>query len=104
MSTNYYVLTRDKSLLDKYHLIYELTDTPDWGYKIHICQTAFKVVPLYQAHKGIRTLSEMKAFLSEPNIRILDEYGKEYEPEWIINNIFVTSCRPDGTTRTSSVA
>lgn len=37
MSTNYYMLSQSKGFAEKYfHGEYELTDTPMFGYEIHI--------------------------------------------------------------------
>lgn len=88
MSTNYYAITKDKSLLNKYDLNYKLTDEPDWGYRIHICQTSFDVVPLYQAHPGIQNLETMKQFIQEPNIQLYNEYLEEITPHWLIEHVF----------------
>ena len=38
MSINYYILTRDKSIIERYGLDYTLTDEPDWGYWVHNVQ------------------------------------------------------------------
>lgn len=87
MSTNYYVLTKDKSLIEKYGLEYELTDEPDWGYWIHICQTHTSIMPLFQAHKNIRDISAVVRLIREPTVTLYDEYNEVIDVEK-----FITHC------------
>ena len=81
MSTNYYVLTKDKSIIEKYGLIYELTDTPDWGYIIHIAKRSCGWKPLFQAHSKINCIDDIYNIINEPTITILDEYDKALSPK-----------------------
>ena len=87
MSKNYYVLTKDKSLISKYGLQYSLTDEPDWGYWIHICQTTQLLKPLYQAHQQIRDIDAVIRFIQEPNIQIYDEYLEPVEVQGFIDTV-----------------
>ena len=59
MSTNYFILTKNKELLTIYGLNAEVTDTPDWGYWVHILQLCPGCVPLFQAHKNVRSLPDV---------------------------------------------
>lgn len=87
MSTNYYILTKDKSLIEKYGLKYELTDEPDWGYWVHICQTSTSIMPLFQAHKNIRDIAAVVRLIREPTVTLYDEYSEVIDVEK-----FITHC------------
>lgn len=87
MSKNYYALTKDKSLIEKYGLIYELTDNPDWGYWIHIVQTTCEYKPLYQEHDYIKNIDDLLRFLKESNIFIYDEYYNPLPLEEFIKEV-----------------
>ena len=55
---------------------YELTDEPDWGYKLHVAKTSMGWLPLFQAHEnGIRSIREYKEFYDTGEVNIYDEYG-----------------------------
>ena len=79
MSTNYFILTKNKELLTTYGLNAEVTDTPDWGYWVHILQLCPGCVPLFQAHKNVRSLPDVFALLQEPTVLIYDEYYRLVE-------------------------
>ena len=88
MSTNYYILTKDKSIIEKYGLTYELTDTPDWGYIVHIAKRSCGWRPLFQGHENINNIDDIYKLINEPTVTILDEYDKvlstkEFEKEVI---------------------
>ena len=81
MSTNYYILTKDKSIIEKYGLTYELTDTPDWGYIIHIAKRSCGWKPLFQSHSKINCIDDIYNIINEPTVTILDEYDKALSPK-----------------------
>ena len=88
MSTNYYILTKDKSIIEKYGLTYELTDSPDWGYKVHIAKRSHGWKPLFQGHKNINSIDDIYKLINESTVTILDEYDRiqtveEFEKEVI---------------------
>lgn len=87
MSKNYYALTKDKELIRKYGLTFELTDSPDWGYWIHICQTTSILKPLYQAHQQIRDIDAVMRFIQEPNLQIYNEYEEPVEVQEFIDTV-----------------
>lgn len=79
MSTNYYILTKDKSIIERYGLTYELTNEPDWGYWVHIVQLYSDYVPLFQAHKNVSSLPAVFSLLQETNVTVYDEYYKKMD-------------------------
>jgi hypothetical protein len=81
MSTNYYILTKDKSIIEKYELSYELTDTPDWGYISHIAKRSCGWKPLFQGHGKINRIDDIYNLINEPTVIILDEYDKALSPK-----------------------
>ena len=75
MSTNYYLLTKNRSIAEKIG-DFELTDTPDWGYLIHIGKRSCGWLPLFQSHRGIKSVKDIEEWCKLPEITILDEYDK----------------------------
>lgn len=80
MGTNFYMLTTDKSMVEKYApYTYNLTDDPYFAYEIHVAKTSMGWLPLFQAHdNGIRSVKQYKEFFDTGEVRIFDEYGDEY--------------------------
>ena len=80
MGTNFYFMTTDKDAAQKYApYSYELTDTPYFGYEIHVAKTSCGWLPLFQGHKdGINSVSEYKAAYDTQEFDIYDEYGNLY--------------------------
>ena len=80
MGTNFYMITKNKTMASIYApYSYELTDTPCFGYEIHIAKTSAGWLPLFQAHKdGISSVAEYKTAYDTGEFRIYDEYGYEY--------------------------
>lgn len=80
MSTNYYMITTDKNLVEKYFPFeYEITDDPYLSYEIHIGKRSLGWKPLFEAHKNAYdSVAGLLYFLSENKnkIEIYDEYGK----------------------------
>lgn len=85
MSTNYYFLIKDKDFVQQYFPNeYELTDTPYFGYQVHIGKRSNGWKPLFQRHKNAySSVKEMMKFIEEnqEQIRIFDEYGTEFTLE-----------------------
>lgn len=77
MGTNFYIHTRSKPLAEKIG-DYGLTDTPDFGYEIHIAKTSAGWLPLFQAHHGIRSVQDLKSIAEKEGVAIYDEYDKKY--------------------------
>ena len=73
MGTNFYLLVKNKSIAEKIGE-FELTDTPDWGYLIHIGKRSGGWLPLFQSHKGIKSVKDIEAWCQLPEVTILDEY------------------------------
>lgn len=80
MGTNFYLYTKDKQVAQELApYSYELTDIPDFGYKIHIAKTSMGWLPLFQAHMhGIQSVAEYLDAITKYNCRVFDEYGTEY--------------------------
>ena len=80
MGTNFYMITKNKTMASIYApYSYELTDTPYFGYEIHIAKTSCGWLPLFQGHKdGINSVSEYKAAYETGEFDIVDEYGTSY--------------------------
>lgn len=85
MSTNYYLMTINKELVEKHFLYeYELTDFPYFGYKIHIGKRSAGWKPLFEAHlNAYSSVSELIKFIKNHSndIRIFDEYNEEFSVE-----------------------
>lgn len=80
MGTNFYMITKNKTMASIYApYSYELTDTPYFGYEIHVAKTSCGWLPLFQGHKnGINSVSEYKAAYETGEFDIVDEYGTSY--------------------------
>ena len=74
MSTNYYIITKNKSLCAKYGLTYELTDVPTWGYKAHIAKRSYGWKPLFQSHSKINNIDDINNLIREDDVIIYNEY------------------------------
>lgn len=72
-------MTKSKEKRDKYFgWDYELTDTPDWGYRIHIAKTSCGWLPLFEAHDSIESVQRLKEIYHNGEFVISDEYGAVY--------------------------
>ena len=72
-------MTKSKEKRDQYFgWDYELTDTPDWGYQIHIAKTSGGWLPLFQAHNSIESVKQLKEIYHSGDFIISDEYGTTY--------------------------
>jgi len=81
MSTNFYFHTREKERRDKWFSNgeYALTDFPEFGYLIHLAMTSGGWVPLFQAHKKVSSVADIKRIYEDGGFKIVDAYGKEYD-------------------------
>lgn len=80
MGTNFYLMTRNKKMAEKYApYSYHLTDSPYFGYEIHIAKTSGGWLPLFQGHQdGINSVREYKEAYETGEFEIFDEYGDPY--------------------------
>ena len=80
MGTNFYMITKNKTMASIYApYSYELTDTPYFGYEIHVAKTSCGWLPLFQGHMdGINSVAEYKAAYETGEFDIVDEYGTSY--------------------------
>lgn len=80
MGTNFYLLTKDREKREKWFEFNEfsLTDTPDWGYEIHIAKTSCGWRPLFEDHKLVHSVAMIKKIYDEGGFQIVDEYGQYY--------------------------
>ena len=85
MGTNFYMMTKDKSLAERYFPNeYELVDDPYFGYEIHIGKRSSGWKPLLEGHRNAyKSVDEMKSFIDfhKTDIEIFDEYRKKYSLE-----------------------
>lgn len=83
MGTNFYFHTQDKEYVDKWFDIgeFEITDFPSFGYSIHIAKTSGGWLPLFQSHKKVPFVSDMKRAYEDGSFQIVDEYGQAYSWE-----------------------
>ena len=79
MGTNFYMMTRDKTIRDKWIKDdnYHLTDCPDWGYEIHVAKTSAGWKPLFESHHNIHSVAQYKQ-MYDNGFAIHDEYGRTY--------------------------
>lgn len=80
MGTNFYMITRNKELAQRYApYSYELTDEPYFGYQVHVAKTSCGWLPIFQGHKrGIKSVAEYKVAYESGGFEIYDEYGTQY--------------------------
>ena len=83
MGTNFYMITQNKEIKDKYFKDddYTIVDYPMFGYEVHLAKTSFKWKTLWQEHKFYHSVSEFKEFYFKykDNLFLYDEYGKFYD-------------------------
>ena len=77
MGTNFYLMTKNKSIAEQIG-DFELTDTPDWGYEIHIGKRSCGWLPLFQSHRGIKSVKDIEKWCELPEITIINEYDEEF--------------------------
>lgn len=79
MGTNFYMMTADKdAAIEWFCGDYTLTDLPQWGYEIHIAKTSGGWKPLFQSHKRIHSINDLKIIYGTGKFIIYDEYGEIY--------------------------
>lgn len=85
MGTNFYMMSRNKELVEKHFPFeYEIVDTPYLGYKIHIGKRSMGWKPIFREHnKAYNSVEELKAFIrkNQKDIHIFDEYNSEFSLE-----------------------
>lgn len=93
MGTNYYMLTRNKKIKDKYFNLYddyELTDVPKFGYEIHIYKKSGGWKTLFQSHdNAYKSVEELEQFIRkhQKSFIFYDEYLEMYSPEEFIEKM-----------------
>lgn len=95
MSTNYYLHTNNKSIAEQIG-DYTITDSPDWGYLIHIGKRACGWLPLFQAHPGIKSVQDIEMWCKNPEVRIYDEYDSELSWEQLKTDLICFNGGTDG--------
>lgn len=81
MGTNYYMITKNKDIAHNYFDgEYELTDTPDFCYEIHLNKLSAGWKPLFQKHRAFCTFKELENFYNEhmDDLAFKNEYGGTY--------------------------
>lgn len=99
MGTNYYLMTRNKSLIREHFGDgwgeYEIVDEPYLGYEIHLNKCSGGWRPLFQRHKAFKTFRELERFYLDhaAGLEIYDEYNEKYSwdsyKEIILNHMSV---------------
>ena len=89
MGTNFYIMTRNKELAQKYApCSYKVTDSPYLGYEIHIAKTSAGWLPLFQGHNdGINSVHEYKVAYETGEFDIVDEYGCFYNWDAFVDRV-----------------
>lgn len=79
MGTNFYFFIKDKNLSKLFEKV-NLTDEPEFGYKIHLNKLSFGWRPLFESNNQWKSFDELELFYEQnkKHIIILDEYGNEY--------------------------
>lgn len=79
MGTNFYIMTNYKDARDKYFgWNYELTDTPDWGYRQHVAKTSCGWLPLFDGSGCFQSIRELMTIYESGDFILSDEYGNIY--------------------------
>lgn len=82
MGTNYYMMTKDKTIVERYFPNeYKIVDNPYFGYEIHIGKRSIGWRPLFQVHdKAYDSVEAMLKFLEfhKMDIEIYDEYSEKF--------------------------
>ena len=92
MGTNYYFFIKNKKLVrDNFgvrseygdymdEIEYQIVDTPELGYLIHLNKCSYGWRTLFQRHKAFKSFKELENFYHkhQKSIKIYDEYDREY--------------------------
>ena len=83
MGTNYYFFSRSKETATHMGPKVEVVDEPEFGYELHIAKTSAGWKPLFEAHRDIRSVRDLRRFYDnarrhDDTMTILDEYGQTY--------------------------
>ena len=85
MGTNYYLITRNKEFIEKHFPFeYELTDHPDFGYRVHLNKCSLGWRTLFQNHdKAYKSVRELYQFLNDhkDDLEIYNEYDEPFDIE-----------------------
>ena len=90
---NYYMSTKNKELAEKLFpkkSEYWLTDTPDFGYEIHIARRTSGWKTLFQVHrKAYNSVAELESFVFnfEDEFLFYDSYGVAYTAKDFIKEL-----------------
>lgn len=87
MGTNFYMFTDKKELKPYLGEKVVLTDSPDFGYEIHIAKTSAGWLPCFEAHEHIRSVADLKMLYGKGGVRIFDEYGTEYDWDGFVERV-----------------
>lgn len=88
MGTNFYIVTKNKELVDRYFPdedeVSESSYLPYAAFEIHIGKRSAGWKPLFESHKNAyKSISEMKEFIKkhQEDIHIYNEYNEEFTLE-----------------------
>lgn len=92
MGTNYYMMTKNKEIVERYFPgEYELVDTPDFGYEVHIGKRSGGWTPLFEEHSSAYSSVEgLKEFLKihSDSFCIYNEYNDILTVEQLDEELF----------------
>lgn len=80
MGTNYYMSTRSMPACAGYFGCsdYTLTDTPDWGYQIHIGKSSLGWTFLFHGYKHVHSFDDLKKIIKSGEWILYDEYKRPW--------------------------
>lgn len=105
MGTNFYLMSRNKELMQTHFASksewgvfdeeYSIVDEPYLGYECHLNKLSGGWLPLFQRHKAFQTFNQLKDFYEEhkEEIDIYDEYGKRYSWDKYFDRVYKHSLR-----------
>lgn len=84
MGTNYYLMSKNKEFIkDKFGDNYCLTDSPYFGYEVHLCKVSIGWKICFETQKCYESVKDMcKVFReNKDEFEIYDEYNTKFEIE-----------------------
>lgn len=84
MGTNYYLMSKNKEFIeDKFGSNFSLTDSPYFGYEVHLCKISIGWKISFEAQKCYKSVKDMCNVFREnkDEFEIYDEYNTKFELE-----------------------
>ncbi len=89
MGTNFYLISKNRELIHEKFVIvkngcvteneYELVETPELSYRVHLNKLSCGWRPLFQGHKAFQSFRELEKFYltNKESLEIYDEYNQK---------------------------